>query len=96
VHHDGTGGRIDLRKILNDEPGMSPLELWCNESQERYVLVIAAEQLAAFGALCDRERCPFAVVGDVTDDGQLRVEDPSSATHRSRCRSRRCSASRRR
>jgi phosphoribosylformylglycinamidine synthase len=55
---------------------MSPLELWCNESQERYVLVIAAAQLAAFGALCDRERCPFAVVGDVTDDARLRVDDP--------------------
>ncbi|MBK6348497.1 MAG: phosphoribosylformylglycinamidine synthase [Proteobacteria bacterium] len=76
VHFGTTGGRIDLRKILSDEPGMSPLELWCNESQERYVLVIAAERLAAFGALCDRERCPFAVVGDVTDDAILRVEDP--------------------
>jgi phosphoribosylformylglycinamidine synthase len=77
VHHGGsTGGRIDLRKVLSDEPGMSPLELWCNESQERYVLVIAAEQLAAFGALCDRERCPFAVVGEVTGDGQLHVVDP--------------------
>jgi phosphoribosylformylglycinamidine synthase len=86
VHHDGTGGRIDLRKILNDEPGMSPLELWCNESQERYVLVIAAGQLFAFGALCERERCPFAVVGDVTGDGQLRVDDPCSAMHRWTCR----------
>jgi phosphoribosylformylglycinamidine synthase len=76
VAHGSTGGRVDLRKILSDEPGMSPLELWCNESQERYVLVIAAEQLAAFGALCDRERCPFAVVGDVTDDARLRVDDP--------------------
>ena len=76
VHHDGTGGRIDLRKVPNDEPGMSPLELWCNESQERYVLVIAAAQLAAFGALCDRERCPFAVVGEVTGDARLRVDDP--------------------
>ena len=76
VHFGTTGGRIDLRKILSDEPGMSPLELWCNESQERYVLVIAAEQLAAFGALCDRERCPFAVVGDVTGDAVLRVDDP--------------------
>jgi phosphoribosylformylglycinamidine synthase len=76
VHHGATGGRIDLRRILSDEPGMSPLELWCNESQERYVLVIAAAQLAAFGALCDRERCPFAVVGDVTDDARLRVDDP--------------------
>ncbi|HWJ06955.1 MAG TPA: phosphoribosylformylglycinamidine synthase [Steroidobacteraceae bacterium] len=76
VHHEGTGGRIDLRKVLSDEPGMSPLELWCNESQERYVLIVAAEQLAAFGALCDRERCPFAVVGEVTGDGQLHVDDP--------------------
>jgi phosphoribosylformylglycinamidine synthase len=76
VHSGTNGGRIDLRKVLSDEPGMSPLELWCNESQERYVLVIAAAQLAAFGALCDRERCPFAVVGEVTDDGVLRVEDP--------------------
>ncbi len=76
AHGSGTGGRIDLRRILSDEPGMSPLELWCNESQERYVLVIAAEQLAAFGALCDRERCPFAVVGEVTGDGCLRVDDP--------------------
>jgi phosphoribosylformylglycinamidine synthase len=77
VHFGTTGGRIDLRRILSDEPGMSPLELWCNESQERYVLVIAADQLAAFGALCDRERCPFAVVGDVTGDALLRVDDPA-------------------
>jgi phosphoribosylformylglycinamidine synthase len=75
VHFEGTGGRIDLRKVLSDEPGMSPLELWCNESQERYVLVIAADQLAAFGALCERERCPFAVVGDVTGDALLHVDD---------------------
>ena len=76
VAHDGTGGRIDLRKIPSDEPGMSPLEIWCNEAQERYVLVVAADRLAAFGALCDRERCPFAVVGEVTDDGLLHVDDP--------------------
>jgi phosphoribosylformylglycinamidine synthase len=55
---------------------MSPLEIWCNEAQERYVLIVAAAQLAAFGALCERERCPFAVIGDVTDDGRLRVTDP--------------------
>ncbi len=48
---------------------MSPLEIWCNEAQERYVLVIAAEQLAAFGALCERERCPYAVIGEVTATG---------------------------
>jgi phosphoribosylformylglycinamidine synthase len=71
-----SGGRVDLRKVLSDEPGMSPLEIWCNEAQERYVLIVAAAQLAAFGALCERERCPFAVVGEVTDDGRLRLEDP--------------------
>jgi phosphoribosylformylglycinamidine synthase len=76
VAHGAAGGRIDLRKIPSDEPGMSPLEIWCNEAQERYVLVIDAAQLPAFGALCDRERCPFAVIGEVTDDGRLRVEDP--------------------
>ncbi|HVN43271.1 MAG TPA: phosphoribosylformylglycinamidine synthase, partial [Steroidobacteraceae bacterium] len=76
VAHGRTGGRIDLRRVPSDEPGMSPLEIWCNEAQERYVLVVAAEQLAAFGALADRERCPFAVVGEVTDDGILRLDDP--------------------
>ena len=76
VAHGGCGGRVDLRKVLSDEPGMSPLEIWCNEAQERYVLIVAADQLPAFAALCDRERCPFAVVGEVTDDGILRVDDP--------------------
>ena len=70
------GGRVDLRRIPNDEPGMSPREIWCNEAQERYVLIVAAERLAAFGVLCERERCPFAVIGEVTDDGTLRVDDP--------------------
>ncbi len=76
VAQGSSGGRVDLRKVLSDEPGMSPLEIWCNEAQERYVLIVAAELLAAFGALAERERCPFAVIGTVTDDGQLRVDDP--------------------
>jgi len=76
VAHGTTGGRIDLRRVPSDEPGMSPLEIWCNEAQERYVLIVAAAQLAAFGALCERERCPFSVIGEVTDDGRLRVDDP--------------------
>jgi len=76
VHQGSCGGRVDLRKVLIDEPGMSPLEIWCNEAQERYVLIVAAAQLAAFGALCERERCPFAVIGEVTGDGRLTVEDP--------------------
>ncbi len=76
IHHGGCGGRVDLRRIPSEEPGMSPLEIWCNEAQERYVLIVAAGRLPAFGALCERERCPFAVIGEVTDDGCLRVEDP--------------------
>ena len=79
VAHSKRGGRIDLRKIPSDEPGMSPLEIWCNEAQERYVLLVAADQLEQFGALCARERCPYAVVGDITDDGWLQVADPLHA-----------------
>lgn len=75
VHDGGAGARFELRRVPNTEPGMSPLELWCNESQERYVLAIAPEQLNDFEALCARERCPFAVVGEATDDGHLRVSD---------------------
>lgn len=73
------GGRIDLRAIPNDEPGMSPLEIWCNEAQERYVVTIAADRLAAFEALCERERCPYAVVGEATAEAALVVEDPHFA-----------------
>jgi phosphoribosylformylglycinamidine synthase len=75
IHDAGCGGRFELRSIPNDEPGMSPLELWCNESQERYVLAIGADQLARFTALCERERCPYAVLGEATGDGQLVVSD---------------------
>jgi phosphoribosylformylglycinamidine synthase len=76
VHQGSSGGHLDLRRVPSDEPGMSPLEIWCNEAQERYVLIVDAAKIAAFGALCDRERCPFAVIGDVTGDGCLTVEDP--------------------
>ncbi len=69
------GARFELRAIPNDEPGMSPLELWCNESQERYVVAIAPKQLEAFEALCARERCPFAVLGEATAERQLTVTD---------------------
>jgi len=75
VAHSGRGAVIDLRNIANDEPGMSPMELWCNESQERYVLVVAAEAIEEFAALCARERCPHAVIGTLTDDGVLLVRD---------------------
>ena len=69
------GGRIQLRNVLNADLGMSPLEIWCNEAQERYVLGIEQTQLEQFAALCERERCPYAVVGESTDDGLLAVAD---------------------
>ena len=75
VAHSRRGGRIDFRRIPSAEPGMTPLELWCNEAQERYVLAVADADLQTFRALCERERCPFAVIGEITGDGWLRVED---------------------
>ncbi|MFO1393543.1 MAG: phosphoribosylformylglycinamidine synthase [Steroidobacteraceae bacterium] len=76
VAHGGCGGRVDLRAVPSDEPGMSPLEIWCNEAQERYVLIVAAGHMERFAAFCSRERCPYAVIGEVTSDGTLRVADP--------------------
>ncbi len=76
IAHSHRGGRIDLRSVPSDEPGMSPLEIWCNEAQERYVLIIAADRVAEFTALCERERCEFAIVGELTDDALLQVADP--------------------
>jgi phosphoribosylformylglycinamidine synthase len=75
VNDGGLGGRFQLRALPNDEPGMSPLEIWCNESQERYVLAVPVAHLATFRALCERERCPFAVVGEATEQKQLVLED---------------------
>ncbi len=75
VAHSQRGAQIDMRAIPNDEPGMSPMELWCNESQERYVLVVEAGRIAELEAMCRRERCPVAVIGTLTDDGVLRVRD---------------------
>jgi phosphoribosylformylglycinamidine synthase len=76
VNDQELGARLDLRKVPSGEPGLSPRELWCNEAQERYVLAIAPERLAAFAALCERERAPFAVVGHATQERRLLVEDP--------------------
>jgi phosphoribosylformylglycinamidine synthase len=75
VHGGGRGASFELRKIPLDETGMSPKQIWCNESQERYVLAITPERLEEFSALCERERCPFAVVGVATADDQLTVHD---------------------
>ncbi len=76
VHGGGVGGRFDLRKVPSEEPGMSPLQVWCNEAQERYVLALRADRLDVFAQLCERERCPFAVVGSATADAELVVDDP--------------------
>jgi phosphoribosylformylglycinamidine synthase len=75
VHGSDRGGTFALRDIPSAEPGLSPLELWCNEAQERYVLAIAPDRLAVFTTICARERCPQAVVGHATADERLRVED---------------------
>ena len=75
VKDGGRGGRFELRDVPNDEPGMTPLEIWCNESQERYVLAVEPESLARFEAICERERCPYAVVGEATDAQHLLVSD---------------------
>jgi phosphoribosylformylglycinamidine synthase len=71
----GLGARLELREVHIEEPGMSPREIWSNESQERYVLAIAPERLEDFRAICARERCPFAVLGEATADGHLTVTD---------------------
>lgn len=76
VAHSRRGARLDLRSIPSAESGLSPLELWCNEAQERYVLAIEPAALAAFAAIAERERCPFAVIGEIDGSGQLTVHDP--------------------
>ena len=75
VKDGGTGGRFELRKIPNDEPGMSPVEIWCNEAQERYVLAVLPVDIERFKAICQRERCPYAVVGEATESKQITLVD---------------------
>jgi phosphoribosylformylglycinamidine synthase len=75
AHGAGRGARIELRDIPSEDSGMSPREIWSNEAQERYVLALHPSSLDAFRAICERERCPFAVVGEATDDGRLIVSD---------------------
>lgn len=70
-----SGGIFSLRQIPNAEPGMSPLEIWCNEAQERYVLAVTPENLEIFEQICKRERCPYAVVGEATDEEVIRLSD---------------------
>jgi phosphoribosylformylglycinamidine synthase len=71
----GRGGKFSLREVLNDELGMSPMQIWCNEAQERYTLAVAPERLLEFEAICARERCLYCVVGTATEDQVLVLED---------------------
>ncbi|SMN10894.1 Phosphoribosylformylglycinamidine synthase, synthetase subunit / Phosphoribosylformylglycinamidine synthase, glutamine amidotransferase subunit [uncultured Candidatus Thioglobus sp.] len=75
VNDAGKGGRFELRNIPNDDKQMSPLEIWCNESQERYVLAISAENVDLFSKICQRERAPFAVLGESTKTQELILSD---------------------
>ena len=76
VNDHELGAVLDLRKIPSLEPGMSPMEIWSNEAQERYVLAIRPSSLELFESICARERCPFAVLGEATEARHLTVEDP--------------------
>jgi phosphoribosylformylglycinamidine synthase len=79
VKDGGCGGSFDLNAIPRGEAGLSPLEAWCNEAQERYVLAIAPENLSAFEAICERERCPFAVIGTAQQEPHLTLSDSTAS-----------------
>ncbi|WP_455376821.1 phosphoribosylformylglycinamidine synthase [Kaarinaea lacus] len=75
VNDSGMGGKLELRQVPNDDAGMSPMEIWSNEAQERYVLAVDEENLQLFETICQRERCPYAVVGEATSEQQLLLND---------------------
>jgi phosphoribosylformylglycinamidine synthase len=75
IHDAGRGGKLELREVNSDDPGMSPMQIWCNESQERYILAVKAEALESFRAFCERERCPYAVIGHATEAEHLLLSD---------------------
>jgi phosphoribosylformylglycinamidine synthase len=79
LHDSGVGGRIELSKIPRADPQLSPMQIWCNEAQERYVLGLRPADVARFAAICARERCPFAVVGAATAEERLVVADTAAA-----------------
>ncbi|MGO8755302.1 MAG: phosphoribosylformylglycinamidine synthase [Gallionellaceae bacterium] len=81
VHGGGKGGHVELRAVPSEERGMSPMQIWSNEAQERYVLAISPDRLDEFKALCERERCPFAVLGHATVGDQLTVHDSEFSNH---------------
>jgi len=84
LHDGGRGGEIALRAVPNAEPGMAPLEIWCNEAQERYVLALRPGDVERFAAICERERCPFAVVGYAQATEHLALRDALATTDDSR------------
>ena len=75
VKDGNRGGNFELRNINNDEPGMSPLAIWCNEAQERYVMAVPPSEMSRFEAICERERCPYAVVGEAIEEMHLTLGD---------------------
>ncbi|MEA3304100.1 MAG: phosphoribosylformylglycinamidine synthase, partial [Pseudomonadota bacterium] len=75
VHDADRGGQFELRKVNNADPGMAPMEIWCNEAQERYVMAVDSDRLDEFRSICERERCPYAVVGAATDEDHLLLGD---------------------
>jgi len=75
VYDGGRGAEFELREVHNDEPGMTPMQIWSNESQERYVLAINPERIEDFKKLCQRERCPYAILGETTEAKTLKVHD---------------------
>ncbi|MFV9614353.1 MAG: phosphoribosylformylglycinamidine synthase [Gammaproteobacteria bacterium] len=75
VYDGGRGAEFELREVHNDEPGMTPMQIWSNESQERYVLAINPERIEDFKQLCERERCPYAILGETTEAKTLKVHD---------------------
>ena len=79
LHDSGVGGVIELRAIPSADPSLSPMQIWSNEAQERYVLGVSAERLEEFAAICNRERCPFAIVGIATAEQQLVLRDEDNA-----------------
>ncbi|MBF0358219.1 MAG: phosphoribosylformylglycinamidine synthase [Magnetococcales bacterium] len=80
IHGGGVGGRFELANIPNDDPGMSPMEIWCNEAQERYVLAITPENREMFSDICAREKCPWAVLGYATKERQLVLTHEAAST----------------
>ncbi|HIB63367.1 MAG TPA: phosphoribosylformylglycinamidine synthase [Methylococcaceae bacterium] len=75
IHDCKRGGRFELRKILNADQGMSPMQIWCNEAQERYVVAIMPESLPLFESFCQKEKCLYAVIGEAIEDEQLQLTD---------------------